>query len=321
METGAKYIEIGNEVRDAIAAGSGVVALESTIISHGMPYPANLETARSVEQVVRSAGAIPATVAVLNGRYKIGLSGSELEYLAQAKDVMKASRRDLGVAFARGLTAATTVATTMIGASWAGIRVFATGGTGGVHRGVEHSMDVSADLQELSRTPVIVVSAGVKSILDIPKTLEYLETMGVPVLGYGSGDFPAFFTRKSGSLVPHRVDSAHEAAAVMEAHWASGLGGGILLANPIPEDSAMDRDYIEEVIECAVGEADAEGVIGKDLTPFLLARIVELTNGQSLAANIALVKNNAKVAAEVARAFAAIAGGGRVRGFVPPSHT
>ena len=299
------YIEVGPEVSDAIANGGAVVALESTIISHGMPYPKNIETAREVEGVVRAAGAVPATIAVMDGRFRVGLSAEELEVLAKSADVLKASRRDLGVAFARKLTAATTVATTMIGAAWAGIRIFATGGTGGVHRGAEQTMDISADLQELARTSVAVVSAGVKSILDIPRTLEYLETMGVPVLGFGTEEFPAFFARESGSQVAHRVESADDAAGIMAAHWNSGLGSGVLLANPIPAESAMDPDYIEGIIARAVADAQAAGVVGKDITPYLLARIVELTDGKSLEANIALVKNNARVAAEVASALAA----------------
>jgi pseudouridylate synthase len=317
MREQSGYIAMAPEVRDAIAEGRAVVALESTIISHGMPYPKNIETAREVEGVVRSAGAVPATIAVMDGRFRIGLSPDELEVLASAPDVLKASRRDLGVAFARKVTAATTVATTMIGAAWAGVRVFATGGTGGVHRGVEHTMDVSADLQELSRTPVTVVSAGVKSILDIPRTLEYLETMGVPVLGFTTDEFPAFFTRESGSRVAHRVDSAGETAAIMAAHWGSGLGSGVLLANPIPAQSAMDPVYMDRIISQAVSDGEAAGIIGKDITPYLLGRIVELTDGKSLEANIALVRNNARVAAEVAVAFASELGGAPVRGFVP----
>jgi pseudouridine-5'-phosphate glycosidase len=312
-----EYIQVSPEVSSALASTRPVVALESTIISHGMPYPRNLETAREVEQIVRDAGAIPATVAILDGRFRVGLGEEELERLASSDDVMKASRRDLGVAFARKLTAATTVATTMIGARLAGIHVFATGGTGGVHRGVEQTLDISADLQELARTPVLVVSAGVKSILDIPRTLEYLETMGVPVLGFGADEFPAFFTRKSGSMVSHRVDDADGVAAIMEAHWGSGLGGGMLLANPIPEEDSLDPAYIDGIINRAVSEADDQGIIGKDITPFLLARIVELTDGQSLEANIALVRNNARVAAAVAAAFSQRVGSPRVRGFAP----
>ena len=311
------YIEIGPEVGDAIAGGGAVVALESTIISHGMPYPKNLETAREVEGVIRAAGAVPATIAVMDGHFTVGLSPAELEGLAKSTEVLKASRRDLGVAFARTLTAATTVATTMIGAAGAGIRVFATGGTGGVHRGAEQTMDISADLQELARTSVTVVSAGVKSILDIPRTLEYLETMGVPVLGFRTDEFPAFFTRESASTVAYRVESADDAAAIMAAHWHSGVGGGVLLANPIPAESAMDPEYIEGIIARAVSDAEAAGIVGKDLTPYLLARIVELTDGKSLEANIALVKNNARVAAEVALAFAVSSGRARVRGFAP----
>lgn len=313
------YLEMSHDVRAAVLDGRPVVALESTIISHGMPYPQNLETAQDVERVVRDAGAVPATIAIMDGKFRIGLDPDQLEKLASSDDVLKASRRDLGVAFARKLTAATTVATTMIGAAGAGIRVFATGGTGGVHRGVEETLDISADLQELHSTPVLVVSAGVKSILDIPRTLEYLETMGVPVLGYRTDAFPAFFTRESGSVVAHRVDKADDVAAVMEAHWGSGLGGGLLLANPIPQDASMDPDYIDGIISQAVEDAHERGVVGKEITPFLLSRIVELTGGKSLEANIALVRNNAQVAAEVAVAFSKRTGGPRVLGFAPHS--
>jgi pseudouridine-5'-phosphate glycosidase len=305
MRSESRFVHVAKEVERALGSRRPVVALESTIISHGMPYPQNLETAREVETVVREAGAVPATIAVLDGRFVVGLSDAELERLARADDVIKASRRDLAVAFARKLTAATTVATTMIGAAWAGIRVFATGGTGGVHRGVEQTMDVSADLQELARTPVAVVSAGVKSILDIPRTLEYLETVGVPVLGFRCTEFPAFYTRESGSQVAHTVESPDDAAAVLAAHWVSGLGGGVLLANPIPEEAALEPQYISGIIEQAVNDADASGIHGKDLTPYLLGRIVELTGGRSLKANIALVKHNARVAAEVAASLCA----------------
>lgn len=317
MQKNESYLEVHPQVRDALQGGKPVVALESTIISHGMPYPQNLETAREVETVVKESGALPATVAVIDGKFRIGLEPEQLERLARADDVIKASRRDLGVVFARRLTAATTVATTMIGASWAGIRVFATGGTGGVHRGAESTFDISADLQELARTPVCVVSAGVKSILDIPRTLEYLETVGVPVLGYQTDDFPAFYTRESGSHVAHRADDPADAALIMCAQWTSGLAGGILLANPVPESAAMNRDEIEGVIEQALADAGTAGVTGKDVTPYLLGRIVELTDGRSLEANIALVKNNACVAAKVAAAYAELAGRTPVRGFAP----
>jgi pseudouridylate synthase len=297
------YLVVAEEVTRALKARRPVVALESTIISHGMPYPRNLETARQVEEDVRSAGAVPATVAIIDGRFRIGLGHEELEYLAKAQGVRKASRRDLASVFARRQTAATTVATTMIGADWAGIRVFATGGTGGVHRGAAQTMDVSADLYELARTPVAVVSAGIKSILDIGKTLEYLETLGVPVLGYGTDAFPAFYTSDSGFPVTDRVDGPEEVAAILRARWDSGLGGGVLVANPVPESAAMAPEFINKVIDTAVAEADREGITGKEVTPFLLGRIVELTDGRSLETNIALVRSNARVAGEIAVAL------------------
>lgn len=296
----ADYLSVGEEVREALAADRPVVALESTIISHGMPYPRNLETAREVEAVVREAGATPATIAILDGRFRVGLEAAELELLATARDVAKASRRDLGYLLSRGGPAATTVATTMIGAGAAGIRLFATGGTGGVHRGVAESFDISADLQELARTPVAVVSAGVKSILDIPKTLEYLETMGVPVYGWQTDEFPAFYTRRSDLPVPLRADGAAELARALLAQWQLGLPAGALIANPIPAEDELEHGYIERVIEQAVAEAGEREIHGRDLTPFLLGRIVELTGGRSLEANIALVKNNARVASAVA---------------------
>ncbi|MFW6292512.1 MAG: pseudouridine-5'-phosphate glycosidase [Spirochaetota bacterium] len=304
-----RYGECSAEVARAIETGRPIVALESTIISHGMPYPRNLETASAVEQVVRDAGAVPATIAIIGGKFRVGLTAAQLELLAASKEVAKASRRDLGIILARGTIAATTVATTMIGAARAGIRVFATGGTGGVHRGVAESFDVSADLQELARTPVAVISAGVKSILDIPKTLEYLETMGVPVYGWCTDDFPAFYTRSSGLPVPLRVDGAAELASALVAQWDAGLDAGALVANPIPVDDELAHGYIEGVIEQAVTEADRQGIHGRNLTPFLLGRIVELTGGRSLEANIALVKNNARVAAEVAVALTKVDGG------------
>jgi pseudouridine-5'-phosphate glycosidase len=294
-------IEVSPEVAAALAAGRGVVALESTIISHGMPYPDNLATARAVEQVVREHGATPATIALVAGRVRIGLDDAALERLASGGDeVVKASRRDLPVFAARGATAGTTVAATMFLAHRAGIGVFATGGIGGVHRGVERTMDVSADLVELGATPVTVVCAGAKSILDLPRTLEVLETRGVPVIGVGTGEFPAFFSRESGLAVPHRVDSAAELAAVVAAHRELGLPGGILVANPIPAADAVPAAEIGARIEEALADADREGVTGKDVTPYLLGRIVELTGGRSLVANIALVRNNAALAADLA---------------------
>ena len=298
------YLVVAEEVAEALNESRPVVALESTIISHGMPFPRNLETARQVEEDVRSGGAVPATVAIIDGRFRIGLTGEELAYLAEAEGVRKASRRDLASVFARGQTAATTVATTMIGADWAGIRIFATGGTGGVHRGAAQTMDVSADLYELARTAVAVVSAGVKSILDIGKTLEYLETLGVPVLGYATDAFPAFYTSYSGYPVTDRVDGPEEVAAILRARWNSGLGGGVLVANPVPESAALAPEFINKVVDTAVDEAQQKGITGKEVTPFLLGRIVELTDGRSLETNIALVRNNARVAGEIAVAFA-----------------
>lgn len=300
------YLRLGAEVADALAGGRPVVALESTIISHGMPYPANLQTAREVEAVVRAGGAVPATIAILGGDVVVGLSPGELEFLATARDVQKASRRDLPVLLAGRLTAATTVAATMIGASWAGIRIFATGGTGGVHKGSESSMDISADLTELARTEVAVVSAGVKSILDIPKTLEYLETVGVPVYGYQTDEFPAFYTRHTGLPVSSSISDSRQMAEALAVQWSSGLSGGALIANPIPEADELEHGYIEGIIERAVAEVDERGIRGKEVTPYLLARIVELTDGRSLEANIALVKNNAAVAADIACSFASL---------------
>jgi pseudouridine-5'-phosphate glycosidase len=298
------FLQIKDEVQEALQSGAGVVALESTIISHGMPYPQNVETAREVEGIVRAAGAVPATIAIIDGAFQIGLGETELERLGHGESVIKASRRDVPLAMARKLTAATTVATTMIGAERAGIALFATGGTGGVHRGVEGSMDVSADLQEFARTNVAVVSAGVKAILDIPKTLEYLETMGVPVLGYGTEEFPAFYSRESGEKSHQRVDGPEEVAEILRAKWEFDLTGGVLVANPIPEAEQLEFGYMEEVIERALKDAEERRVQGKEVTPFLLSRIVELTGGESLKANIALVKNNARVAARIATSYA-----------------
>lgn len=302
-----RYLHCPAEVRDALANGRPVVALESTIIAHGMPYPKNVETALQVEQAVRSTGAVPATCAIIDGKLKAGLSPEEIERLGRGgSTIPKASRRDLPYLISRELDGATTVASTMIIAHAAGIRIFATGGIGGVHRGGAATMDISADLQELARTPVAVVSAGVKSILDLPLTLEYLETFGVPVLGYQTTEFPAFYTRKSGLPVDYRMDTPADVARLLHAKWALGLKGGVILANPVPEQHQMDPQAIEQVIATALTEAGQKGVKGKDITPFLLARIEKLTGGQSLEANIALVCNNATLAGEVAVALAAI---------------
>ena len=296
--------DLSKEVREALEAGRPVVALESTIISHGMPYPQNVETARRVEQTIRDEGATPATIAVLGGRMKAGLSDDELEYLGKAgQKVTKASRRDLPVLIARGMDGATTVTTTMMIAHRAGIKVFATGGIGGVHRGAETTMDISADLEELAHTPVMVVCAGAKSILDLGLTLEYLETKGVPVLGYGTSELPAFYTRKSGFSVDYRVDSPGELAAIFRTQRQLGIEGGMLVTNPVPEQYSMDPDVINKAIDQAVAEANAQGIHGKAITPFLLARIKDLTGGDSLDSNIQLVLNNARLAAKVAKAL------------------
>ncbi len=298
--------KLNQEVADALAAGGAVVALESTIITHGMPYPANLETARAVEAVVRANGAGPATIAVISGELRVGLDAEELEVLAQAKSVVKASGRDLAVAMVRGQTAGTTVSATMLLADLAGIEIFATGGVGGVHRGAEQTFDISADLTELGRTKTTVVCAGVKSILDIAKTLEYLETQRVPVIGYGTEDFPAFFTTKSGYKADHRLDSPADIAKAMWLHHQLGTGTGLMIANPIPESAALTPEFIDGTIDDAVREAEERGIARKEITPFLLARINELSKGESLKANIELVKNNAALAAKTAVAYAAL---------------
>jgi pseudouridine-5'-phosphate glycosidase len=298
-------LALGPEVAAALGEGRPVVALESTIVTHGMPFPQNIETARAVEAVVRAGGAVPATVAILDGRICVGLDDAALARIAEAGlSAAKASRRDLAILLASGRLAGTTVATTMMAATMAGIRVFATGGIGGVHRGAEASFDVSADLLELARTPVAVVCAGAKSILDLPKTLEVLETQGVPVIGYRTDNFPAFFARDSAVAVPHRLDEAAAIARAAALHWQFG-GGGVLVANPIPEEDALPAAEIEAEIAAAVADAARAGIAGKDVTPFLLDRINTLTAGQSLSANIALVKNNAALAAEIAVALAA----------------
>ena len=293
-----KYLDIKPEVAEALAAGKPVVALESTIISHGMPYPQNVETALAVEQIIRDHGAVPATIAVIGGRLKAGLSAEEIEYFGKkGLAITKASRRDLAVLCARGEDGATTVTTTMIIAHMAGIKIFATGGIGGVHRGAETTMDISADLEELGQTPVMVVCAGAKSILDLGLTLEYLETKGVPVIGFGTDCLPAFYTRESDFGVDYRVDSAEELAKIFKASNEMGMKSGMLVANPIPEAYAMPREVIDAAINQAVAECEAKGIKGKETTPFLLARVSELTGGDSLASNIQLVFNNAKVAA------------------------
>lgn len=298
-------LTVTDEVRDALASGQPVVALESTIISHGMPYPQNVEMARTVENIVREGGAVPATIAVLRGRPTIGLSADDLELLASDDSVIKVSIRDLPYVVSRGLHGATTVASTMRLAALAGIGVFVTGGLGGVHRGAETTYDVSADLTELSTTSVAVVCAGVKSILDIGLTLEKLETLGVPVVGYGTDDFPSFFSRWSGFAAPMRLDSPADVAALMRAKWDLGLAGGVVVANPIPEESEIPAEEIGAIIDRALADMDALGIRGKDATPYLLGRIVEITEGSSLMANIALVEHNARLGAAIALEYAA----------------
>ena len=296
-----KYLDIAPEVREALNEGRPVVALESTIISHGMPYPQNVETALKVEEIIRECGAVPATIAIIGGRLKAGLSREEIDYLGrEGLKVTKASRRDLPILVAKGVDGATTVATTMMVAAMAGISVFATGGIGGVHRGAEVTMDISADLEELAETPVMVVCAGAKSILDLGLTLEYLETKGVTVLGYGTEELPAFYTRKSGFGVDYRMDTPAEIAKAFYVKRALGLRGGMLVTNPIPEEYSMDADVINTAIEKAVAEAEEQGIHGKATTPFLLAKIKEITGGSSLDSNIQLVFNNARLAAATA---------------------
>jgi pseudouridine-5'-phosphate glycosidase len=299
-----ELLSIHPDVQKALDDGRPVVALESTIITHGMPFPENARTAAEVEAVVHDNGATPATIAVIDGVIKVGLEAGALEELAKAKDVVKASGRDLAAVMARGGSAGTTVSATMRIAALAGIKVFATGGVGGVHRGAEETFDISADLVELGRTPVAVVCAGVKSILDIARTLEYLETQRVPVVAAGSDDFPAFYTRSSGLVADHRLNTPEELARAIAIHDALETGTGMLIANPIPEADALDPGFIDRVIAEAVSEASARGMARKEVTPFLLARINELSNGKSLVANIALVKNNAALAARIAAALA-----------------
>jgi pseudouridylate synthase len=299
-------LRLTDEVAQAVRDGTPVVALESTIISHGMPYPDNVAMAQEVEAIVRSSGAVPATIAVLAGRPRVGLSDDDLELLARDPDVAKVSVRDLPYVVARGAHGATTVAATMRLAALAGIPVFVTGGIGGVHRGAPQSFDISADLTELGRTDVAVVSAGVKSILDIGLTLEALETEGVPVLVVGSDEFPSFYSRSSGHRAPMRVDSAREVAATMAAKWGLGLPGGLVVAHPIPVDDEIPADDIAGIIERALADMETLGIRGKDATPYLLGRIVEITGGESLAANVALVRANARFGAAVASAYAEV---------------
>ncbi|WP_099191725.1 pseudouridine-5'-phosphate glycosidase [Tepidibacter mesophilus] len=295
-----KYLKLNPEVKKALDEGTPVVALESTIISHGMPYPQNIEMAKTVESIIRENGAIPATIAILNGELKVGLNPEELEYLGKSDSVLKASRRDLPFIVAKKLDGATTVASTMIIAALAGIKVFATGGIGGVHRGAQQTFDISADLQELAHTNVAVVCAGCKSILDIGLTLEYLETNGVPVVGYKTQEFPAFYTRKSGFNVDYKVDSESELALALKSKWDLNLNGGVVVSNPIPEEFEMDYDTITNAIEDALKEADEKGIRGKESTPFLLGKVKAITAGKSLDSNIQLVYNNAKVGAKLA---------------------
>ncbi len=300
-----KYLDINPEVAEALAAGKPVVALESTIISHGMPYPQNVETALNVERIIRENGAVPATIAIIGGRLKAGLTAEEIEYFGKkGLEITKASRRDLAVLCARGEDGATTVTTTMIIAHMAGIKIFATGGIGGVHRGAETTMDISADLEELGQTPVMVVCAGAKSILDLGLTLEYLETKGVPVIGFGTKELPAFYTRQSGFQVDYRIDTVEELAEAFKAQNDLGMKGGMLVTNPIPEEYAMPLETINAAIDQAISECEAKGIHGKETTPFLLARVAELTGGNSLASNIRLVYNNAKIAAQTAAVYA-----------------
>lgn len=295
-----EYIDIKPEVLEALNNGEAVVALESTIISHGMPYPENIETALNVEKIIRGEGATPATIAILGGRIKVGLNEEELEYLARSKNVVKTSRRDIPFVISQKLDGGTTVAATMIIASLAGIKVFATGGIGGVHRNAQKTFDISADLQELASTNVAVVCAGPKSILDIGLTLEYLETNGVPVIGFKTDELPAFYSRRSGFKVDYRVDSAEELARAIKAKWDLGLEGGLVIGNPIPKEYEIDYEVINEAIEEALEEAEAIGVKGKEITPFLLSKVKDITKGKSLKVNIQLVYNNAKVASQLA---------------------
>jgi pseudouridine-5'-phosphate glycosidase len=306
MEARSSYLRVAREVSEALAAGRPVVALESTVIAHGLPRPANVEVALAMEAAVRAEGTTPATIALLDGRICVGLSAEEITRLGEEPGVWKASRRDLGVALARRATAATTVAGTLACAALAGVRVVATGGVGGAHRGAATSFDISADLPELARDPVITVCAGAKAILDLPLTLEYLETHGVPVIGYQTDELPAFYTLESGLRTPHRTESPQDVAEIAHAQWRSGLGGGLLVTAPIPAEHALPRAAMEAAVERSLAEAATAGVSGPRLTPWLLARVAELTGGESVAANRALLLNNAAIAARIAVALAAI---------------
>ncbi len=302
-----EYLDILPEIREAVEQGRPVVALESTILSHGMPWPENMDFAAKVEQVVRAEGAVPATLAIIGGRMKVGLSPRELELMCRADAVGKVSRRDVPVYIATGKNGATTVATTMLIAAMAGVRVFATGGIGGVHRGGELTMDISADLQELANTSVAVVCAGAKQILDIGRTLEYLETMGVPVIGVGTDEFPAFYCRQSGHKLDYAASSEAEIASILKAKWSLGLDGGVLIGNPVPEEYALNFGEMEAVIDEALTAADASGIHGKDITPFMLAKVKELTGGESFNSNVQLALNNARCAAKIAAEYAKLA--------------
>ncbi|MCL2843579.1 MAG: pseudouridine-5'-phosphate glycosidase [Oscillospiraceae bacterium] len=301
-----QYLEISKEVAEALTAGRPVVALESTIISHGFPYPQNLECSQTCESRIREAGAVPATIAIIDGKIKVGLSDEEVLFLAKAEGISKCSRRDIAAVVAGGRSAATTVASTMIVAAMAGIKVFATGGIGGVHRGAEQTFDISADLEELAQTPVAVVCAGAKSILDLRLTREYLETAGVPVIGYDTDDFPNFYTRRSGTKVDYNIQTTEEIAGLIRTSHELGMQGGILVCNPIPAESELDYEFITANIDAAIQEAERQGIAGKETTPFLLGKLYEITGGKSIEANKALVFNNAKVAAEIAVALSKI---------------
>jgi len=297
----SKYLDINSNIKKALAEKRPVVALESTIISHGMPFPQNVETALKVEEIVRTTGAIPATIAIIKGKFKVGLTKDEIEYLGRfGKKIVKASRRDIPYLISKKADGATTVASTMIGAEMAGIKIFATGGIGGVHRGAQKSFDISADLQELAKTNVAVVCAGVKSILDLGLTLEYLETHGVPVLGYKTKELPAFYTQKSGFEVDYQLNTANEIANFLKVKWEMNLKGGVVIANPIPTEFQLDYNSINEIIHSAILESEDNGIKGKEITPFLLDKVKELSYGKSLEANVQLVYNNAKLAAQIA---------------------
>lgn len=300
IEKMKQYLEFSDEVKEAMESGKPVVALESTIISHGMPYPENLKTAKACERIVRENGAVPATTAIIDGKIKIGLTQKELEFMATSKNVIKASTRDYAYIVANKLNGATTVATSILTADLAGIKLLVTGGIGGVHRGAEKTMDISRDLQELAARNVMVVCAGCKSILDIGLTLEYLETFGVPVLGYQTEEMPAFYTRKSGFKLDKRMDTPEEIAETAKVKWDLGINGGILVSNPIPEKDSLDEEKINKAIETALKDAEKDGIKGKETTPYLLSKVLEVTEGKSLISNIALVENNAKIGAQIA---------------------